>query len=616
MPRHKNFGAVPNELGTHFLVWALGRNQVQVEVEGKDPILLNDLGDGYFGCLAEGVGKGARYKFRLDGGNPEPDLASRWQPDGNDGPSVVVSSDFHWTDGQWGGVPNGNQVIYELHIGTFTGEGTWLAAATRLEHLKSLGVTVIQVMPVGTFSGAFGWGYDTTLPYAPFTPYGTVDAMRAFIDAAHGVGLGVILDVVYNHVGLGDHYRAYSDHYLTSRHENEWGAGFNFDGEDARAVRDFIIENAVYWIRDFHLDGLRVDAVQAMFDNSDRHILAELTEAVREAARPRSAYIVVENQPQERRMIESPGIGGFGVDAMYSDDFQHTVRVATTGHDDFYYRDYRGTPQELVSALKYGFLYQGQRSDARDKAYGTYNLDTPSRHFVHFLENHDQVANSPRGLRLSSLVSPARLRAITGLLLLGPQTPCLFQGQEFGSTRPFYYFFGIEVEHAQAVADGRRASLSHFPGVADPAMSARLADPADPETFAQSKLDWSEAARHQGLVSLHRDLLRLRRTDPSFSHETERRVDGAVLGDSALLLRYLTPEPAGHRLILFNLGRDLPMAITAEPLLAPPDGHVWSLAWSSEHPDYDGAGRRFVDPEHFWVLPSDCTLMLRSEARQ
>jgi maltooligosyltrehalose trehalohydrolase len=512
-------------------------------------------------------------------------------------------------------VPNGNQVIYELHIGTFTGEGTWLAAATKLEHLKTLGVTVIQLMPVGTFSGAFGWGYDTTLAYAPFAPYGTVDEMRAFIDAAHGVGLGVILDVVYNHVGLGDHYRAYSDHYLTSRHENEWGAGFNFDGEGARAVRDFIIANAVYWISDFHLDGLRVDAVQAMFDGSDRHILAELTEAVREAARPRSAYIVVENQPQERRMIETPGIGGFGVDAMYSDDFQHTVRVATTGHDDFYYRDYRGTPQELVSALKYGFLYQGQRSDARDKAYGTYNLETPSRHFVHFLENHDQVANSPRGLRLSSLVSPARLRAITGLLLLGPQTPCLFQGQEFGSTRPFYYFFGIEGEHAQAVADGRRASLSHFSGVADPAMLARLADPADPATFAQSKLDWGEAARHQALVALHRDLLTLRRTDPSFSHQTERRVDGAVLGDSALLLRYLTPEPAGHRLILFNLGRDLPMAVTAEPLLAPPDGYVWSLAWSSEHPDYDGAGRRFVDPEHFWVLSSVCTLVLRSEAR-
>lgn len=616
MSLRRNFGAIPNEQGTHFLLWALGRARAEVEIEGKGLLKLDDLGDGYFGSLIGGVGNGARYTFRLDGGDPVPDLASRFQPDGNDGPSVVVSSSFAWTDRYWAGVSNGDQVIYELHVGTFTNEGTWLAAATKLEHLKNLGITVIQLMPVGTFSGAFGWGYDTTLPFAPFAPYGTIDEMRAFIDAAHSVGVGVILDVVYNHVGLGDHYRAYSDYYFTSRYENEWGASFNFDGEGARAVRDFIIDNAVYWIRDFHLDGLRIDAVQAMFDSSERHILAELTEAVREAAKPRSAYVVVENQPQERRMIESPDIGGFGVDAMYSDDFQHTLRVATTGHDDFYYRDYRGTPQELVSALKYGFLYQGQRSDARDKAYGTYNLETPPRHFVHFLENHDQVANSPRGLRLSSLLSPARLRAITGILLLGPQTPCLFQGQEFGSTRPFYYFFGIEGEHGKAVAAGRRTSLKYFPGVADPAMLERLADPADPATFAQSKLDWAEAERRQGLLTLHRDLLKLRRSDPVFSQETERRIDGAVLGDGALLLRYMTPDPAGHRLILFNLGRDLPMAVTAEPLLAPPDGSVWSLTWSSEHPDYDGAGRRPVDPEHFWILPSDCTLMLRSEARK
>jgi maltooligosyltrehalose trehalohydrolase len=440
--------------------------------------------------------------------------------------------------------------------------------------------------------------------------------MRAFIDTAHGVGMGVILDVVYNHVGLGDHYRAYSDFYFTDRYENEWGASFNLDGDGSPAVRDFIIGNATYWVREFHLDGLRVDAVQAMFDSSEQHILAELTVAVRDAARPRSVFVVVENQPQQRQMIEAPEQGGFGVDAMYSDDFQHTLRVAVTGHDDFYYRDYRGAPQELVSALKYGFLYQGQRSDARDKAYGTYNLETPPRHFIHFIENHDQVANSPRGLRLSSLVSPARLRATTALLLLGPQTPCLFQGQEFGSTHPFFYFFGTEEHHAEAVADGRKASLKHFPGVADPVMLERLADPADPATFEQSKLDWAEAERHWGLLTLHRDLLTLRRTDPSFSQGTERRVDGAVIGEHASLLRYLTPDPMGHRLILFNLGRDLPMSVMAEPLLAPPDGHFWSLAWSSEHPDYGGAGRRPVDPEHFWILPSDCTIVLRSEARK
>lgn len=572
-------------------------------------------GNGYFSAGVPGVGAGDRYWFHVDGGPRLPDLASRCQPDGNDGPSVVVGDDFAWRDANWIGPGHRDQVLYELHIGAFTPEGTWRSAATKLGALKDIGVTILQVMPVGTFAGSFGWGYDTTLPYAPFASYGSPDDMRAFVDAAHAHGIGVILDVVYNHVGLGDYYRAYSDHYFTTRYENEWGASFNYDGEGSSAVRDFIIGNAVYWIADFHLDGLRIDAAQAMFDASDEHIIAEITRATRAAAAPRRVYIVVENQPQEHRMIDDRERGGYGVDAMVSDDFQHAVRVAVTGHNDFYYRDYLGTPQELVSALKYGFLYQGQRSDMRDKAYGTYNLATPSEHFVHFLENHDQVANSARGFRLSTLASPARLRAVTSLLLLGPQTPCLFQGQEFGATNPFLYFFGVDGDHARAVAEGRRQSLTNFPSVADPQMQARLPDPSDLATFQRSKLDWDEANRHAGILALHRDLLRMRREDPAFSQASERRIDGAVIGDGALLVRYVTPDPAGHRLLLLNLGRDLQIGVVAEPLLAPTDGHRWRVAWSSEHPDYDGAGRRPIDPDQFWILPGDCALVLASEPR-
>ncbi len=608
----KRFGAVPGEAGTQFLVWAAGREGAVVEIEERGAVELPALGEGYFGALVGGVGAGARYKVRFDGGQAVPDLASRWQPEGNDGPSVVVASDYAWTDGDWAGVKRRDAVVYELHIGTFTEDGTWAGALNKLVALKALGVSVVQLMPVGTFKGAFGWGYDTTLPYAPFAPYGTPDEMRGFVDAAHGLGIGVILDVVYNHVGLGDHFRAYSDQFFTEAYENEWGASFNFDGEGARAVRDFIIGNAVYWVKEFHLDGLRIDAAQAMFDGSETHIIAELAEAVRAAAAPREAYIVVENQPQEHLMIDPADAGGHGLDAMYSDDFQHAARVAMTGHDEFYYRDYRGTPQELVSALKYGFLYQGQRSDMRDTAYGTYNLDTAPEHFLHFLENHDQVANSARGFRLSALVSPARLRAVTALWLLGPQTPVLFQGQEFGSTRPFQYFFGIDGDEAKAVAKGRLESLKNFPGVTDPAMLERMPDPADPETFLRSKLDWGEAEKHAGILALHRDLLALRRSDPAFSQETARRVDGAVIGDAALVMRYFT-EDAGHRLVLLNLGRDLQMSVMAEPLLAPPRGRKWVLQWSSEHPDYDGAGRRPVEPEKFWILPGDCAVVLTSE---
>jgi maltooligosyltrehalose trehalohydrolase len=615
MFRPDALGAVPFGGGTRFSLWALGHDAAAVEIEGVGTFDLDPVGDGYFSAEIPNVGVGARYWFRIDNGPRVPDLASRCQPEGNDGPSVVVGNDFAWSDAGWGGVERRNQVLYELHIGAFTRQGTWRAAASRLTALRELGVTIVQVMPVGTFKGQFGWGYDTTLPYAPFAPYGAPDDMRAFVDAAHACGIGVILDVVYNHVGIGDHYRAYSEHYFTTRYENEWGASFNFDGEGSRAVRDFVTGNAVYWIRDFHLDGLRIDAAQAMFDASEEHILAEITRSVRAAAGGRATYVVVENQPQEHRMIDPPERGGHGMDAMVSDDFQHAVRVAATGHNDFYYRDYLGTPQELVSAVKYGFLYQGQRSDMRDKAYGTYNLATPPEHFVHFLENHDQVANSARGFRLSSLMSPARLRAVTSLLLLGPQTPCLFQGQEFGATNPFLYFFGVSGDDARAVAEGRRKSLTNFPGVADPVMQERLPNPADPATFEGSKLDWAEAERHAGILALHRDLLRMRREDPAFSQASERRIDGAVIGEAAVLIRYFTPDPGGHRLLLLNLGRDLQIGVIAEPLLAPADGHRWQVAWSSEHPDYDGAGRRPIDPEKFWILPSDCALVLRSEPR-
>lgn len=615
MSNPKIFGATLTDAGTQFVLWAPDKNRAFVEIEGVGSFPLSADDDGYFYAAVSDIGVGARYKFRLDDGPAMPDLASRWQPDGSDGHSVVVSEKFDWTDTGWTGPATQDQVIYELHVGTFTSGGTWNAAREKLQHLKDLGVTVIQVMPIGCFKGTFGWGYDTTLPYAPYAPYGTPDEVRAFIDAAHGFGIGVILDVVYNHAGMGDYYHAYSEHFFTQSHGNEWGSGFNYDGENSRGVRDFMIGNAAYWVRAFHFDGLRIDAAQAMFDDSETHIIAELAEAVREAAKPRRAYIVVENQPQERQMIANPEEGGYGLDGMYSDDFQHAVRVAATGHNDFYYRDYLGTPQEIVSALKYGFLYQGQRSDMRDKAYGTYNLDTPAEHFVHFLENHDQVANSAKGWRLAKLMSPARLRAITPLLLLGPQTPCLFQGQEFGSSKPFLYFAGRTGEEAEAVAEGRKKGLMDFPSVPDPEMLANLARPDDPATFEISKLDWSELSSNSDLMALHRDLLVLRKSQPGFSQKSARRIDGAVIGEGAFVLRFLLADPSQHRLLLCNLGRDLHMAVTPEPLLAPPDGHRWVLEWSSEHPKYGGAGRRPVEPEKFWILPSNCTLVLRAETR-
>jgi maltooligosyltrehalose trehalohydrolase len=605
-------GAKPIEDGTCFGLWALGKNSAAVEIEGFGRHQLEPIGDGYFTLDLAGVAPGARYRFSLDDGPLLPDLASRWQPDGSDGPSVVVGEQFAWTDADWQGPTNTDQVIYELHIGTFTQDGTWEAATERLQWLAELGVTIIQIMPIGSFKGKFGWGYDTTLPYAPFAPYGSPNAMRGFVDRAHELGIGVILDVVYNHVGAGEHFSSYSEYYFSKNHTSEWGPSFNFDGEASEPVRDFVIGNVTYWIGAFHLDGLRIDAAQELVDKSSEHILSAIVQAARKAGGKRNTYVIVENQPQERQMIEPVDGGGYGLDAMYNDDFQHAVRVAATGRNDFYYRDYLGTPQEIVSSLKYGFLYHGQRSAMRDKPYGTYNFDTPPQHFVHFLENHDQVANSAKGFRLTTLMCQARLRAITSLLLLGPQTPCLFQGQEFGSSKPFMYFLGLDGEEGKIVAEGRKSTLTQFPSVADPEMQSRLASPSDPATFASSKLNWDEAEAHGGLVRLHRDLLQLRRTDASFSQSTSRRVDGAVLGEAALLLRYITPDAAGHRVLLLNLGRDLQFGVIAEPLLAPAPGQRWHLAWSSEHPKYDGAGRVAFDPDSDWVLPSDCALLLAS----
>ena len=601
--------------GVQFRVWAPDATAASVSILGGAEVVLVPRGEGFFEEFVPGIVCGQRYAFRLDGGPPLPDLSSRWQPEGSDGVSEVRSSAYAWTDQDWLGPSYLDPVIYELHVGTFTQEGTWSAARDRLNHLQALGITIIHLMPVATFQGQFGWGYDTTLPYAPHASYGTPDEMRSFVDRAHGLGIGVILDVVYNHVGMGSYFDAYSPYYLTDRHSTEWGKTFNFDGEHSGPVREFITGNAAYWIGDFHLDGLRLDATQALFDISETHIIADIAAAARAAAGERSIYILAENQPQDKKLITRAAMGGYGLDALASDDFQHAVRVAATGHNDFYYRDYLGTPQELVSALKYGFLYQGQRSDMRNAVYGTDNLDTPANQIVHFLENHDQVANSAQGLRLSGLMSQSRLRAITALLLLGPQTPCLFQGQEFCATNPFLHFLGVTGDAARAVREGRMESLRNFPSVADPAMLECLPDPADSAAFAASKLDWAEAHSHSRMLSLHCDLIRIRRHSPAFSQRSRRQVDGAVVGDGALLMRYRTERTSEQKLLLCNLKRDLNIGVLAEPLLAPPGGRRWVIEWSSEHPDYGGAGRRPFDTDQFSILPADTAIVLTSEAR-
>lgn len=598
--------------GVHFRVWApKARDPMLLIDETEQPLIAEP--NGYFSTHVSWATAGARYGYRLDRRDTVmPDPASRFQPEGPSGLSSVIDpSSYTWRDADWKGVSLDRRVVIELHVGTFTPQGTYAAAAEKLPLLADLGITLIEMMPVAEFPGRFGWGYDGVLLFAPTRLYGTPDELRAFIDRAHGLGIGVILDVVYNHLGPADnHLPQFSDCYFTDRYPNEWGDALNFDGPDSAPVREFVCENAACWIREYHFDGLRLDATQQIFDSSSEHIVAEVTRRARQAAGERSIAVIAECETQEARLVRSPGLGGYGVDAIWNEDFHHAARVALTGRREAYYSDYAGSAQELLACAKHGFLYQGQRSNWQGKRRGTAALDLHPAGRVCYLENHDQVANSTGGKRLVDFTDRGRLRAATALLLLGPGVPMLFQGQEFASSRPFLYFADHEGELAAAVAKGRREFLLQFPSVA----SLELDAPHDPRTFRRCALDWSERERNGWAVALHRDLIALKRHDPVLSRHGSDGLDGAVLGDEAFLLRFFSVA-CGERLLIVNLGRDLSLRIAPEPLLAPPPGASWRMLWSSEDAAYGGDGARQPEAEDgCWHIQGHAAVLLTSEA--
>src|SRR5438105_15098102 len=435
---------------THFRVWAPKAREIDVVLEdgtSSEPIFypLTPEADGYFSG-AVNVGAGSRYRFRVNGGeNFYPDPASRFQPEGPHGPSCVVDArQFRWADTTWPGVKLKGQIIYEMHIGTFTNEGTWRAAAEQLAELAQIGITAVEMMPVADFPGEFGWGYDGVNLFAPSHLYGTPDDLRAFIDRAHALGVGVILDVVYNHFGPdGNYLGVYSNDYLTRENENDWGDSINFDGPNSGPVREFFISNGRYWIDEFHFDGFRFDATQSIFDKSDEYIIGAVGRAARKAAGKRSIILVAENERQETKLIQPRGQGGDDLNGLLNDDFHHSAVVALTGLREAYYTDYLGSPQEFISAAKYGYLFQGQPYSWQEAPRGTPTFGAPPEAFVAFIENHDQVSNTAAGQRLRFETSPGRYRAMTALLLLGPWTPLLFQGQEFGASTPFIFFTDV-----------------------------------------------------------------------------------------------------------------------------------------------------------------------------
>jgi maltooligosyltrehalose trehalohydrolase len=601
-----------NPHSTHIRVWAPRRSRVEAVVSNGRGVALQPESAGYFSGTIEAAA-GDRYQFKLDDDQKlYPDPASRFQPEGPHGPSEIVDpTAFRWTDHAWQGVPPERQVIYELHLGTFTREGTWTAAARELRELARIGITLLELMPVAEFDGKFGWGYDGVDLFAPSHRYGTPEDFRRFVDEAHAAGVAVILDVVYNHLGpSGNYLREFSTEYFTNRYENEWGDAINYDGLDSGPVREFVIANAGYWIDEFHLDGLRLDATQSIIDLSATHVLAEIGVRARAAAGTRPITIVAENEPQQTRLVRPLAEGGYGLDTLWNDDFHHSAMVALTGRAEAYYTDTSGLPQEFVSAAKYGYLFQGQHYDWQRAPRGTPAWGLPRSAFVVFTQNHDQVANSATGKRGHELTSAGRWRAMTALLLLSPSTPMLFQGQEFSASTPFLYFADFDDALNEAVQSGRAEFLRQFPSIVDPEIQARLAPPGRRETFERCILDFAERRSHADAYALHEDLLRLRRDEPVFSAAPFGGIDGAVLSDAAFALRYFTPDHRDDRVLVVNLGAELVKGSFAEPLLAPPPDRDWEPGWSSERPAYGGAGTPDIFPDGCWRIPAECALWL------
>ncbi|HEX4334204.1 MAG TPA: malto-oligosyltrehalose trehalohydrolase [Usitatibacter sp.] len=513
------FGAEMAGGGARFRLWAPASPEVRLEIGRENPRLvpMQAQAQGWHGVRVEGLPAGTAYAFRLPDGSRVPDPASRSNPWDVSEPSALVDPRaFEWTDDAWQGRPWREAVVCEVHIGTFTPGGTFAAATARLDHLAACGVTAVEILPVADFAGRRGWGYDGVLLFAPDASYGTPDDMKRFVVEAHRRGLMVLLDCVYNHFGPeGNYLHSYAPQFFNAAHQTPWGAAINFDAEGSRAVRDFFVHNALYWIEEFHLDGLRLDAIHAIADDSPTHIVEEIARAI--AAGPghgRHVHLVLENDRNEARLLDASG-GRPHATAQWNDDWHHAAHVLVTGERDGYYRDYAKEPAaRLARALAEGFAYQGEPSEHRNgEERGEPSAHLPPTAFVAFLQNHDQVGNRAMGERIACLAAPEALRLAQATLLLAPSIPMLFMGEEYGATTPFLYFCDFKGELADAVREGRRREFAAFPRFADPAVRNRIPDPNAEATFLASKLRWEdlEDETHAQWLARTRSLLEIRR---------------------------------------------------------------------------------------------------------
>jgi malto-oligosyltrehalose trehalohydrolase len=549
------FGAhVLADGSVRFRLWAPACHAVSVEVEGRAmPLSMQSLDGGWHELVTDGAGAHSRYRFVLPDGLRVPDPASRYQPDDVHGASQVIDpAEYRWSETEWRGTPWHEMVIYELHVGAFTPEGTFAAAIGKLDHLVELGVTAIELMPIGDFPGRWNWGYDGALLYAPDASYGRPDDLKALVDAAHARGLSVLLDVVYNHYGPdGNYLGAYAPRFFTERHQTPWGAAVNYDGEDSAPVREFVIHNALYWCEEFRLDGLRLDAVHAIVDDSAQHLLEALAERVRDAIADRHVHLVLENEHNAaRRLRRGADRKPLWYSAQWNDDVHHVLHTAATGEQNGYYCDFVGNTRKLGRALAEGFAFQGETMQCTGRARGEPSAHLPPDAFVAFIQNHDQIGNRALGERIAALTREAALRAVAAVYLLLPQIPMLFMGEEWNAREPFPFFCDFPGELGEAVRTGRREEFAAFPEFKDPVKRAAIPDPQAESTYRSAKLDWSALARepHAQWLSWYRSVLAVRAAQivPRLSAiACGGRYD--VLGENAVRVEW---DAGGEKLVL------------------------------------------------------------------
>jgi maltooligosyltrehalose trehalohydrolase len=542
------FGGIWRQGRAHFRVWAPQAKRVRLKLEDhamhSDPLPMQEDGEGFFSIELDGVRPGSLYRYQMDEHDPWPDPASRCQPQGVHGPSQLVDPlSFVWSDAAWQGVARENLVLYELHVGTFTPEGTFAAAAEKLPYLRDLGITAVELMPVADFPGTRNWGYDGVALFAPAHSYGSPDDLRKFVKTAHQLGLAVHLDVVYNHLGPdGAYIAAFSPLVFSQHHRSPWGAGLNFDEPGSGVLRRFFIENALHWIHEYHFDGLRLDATHSMVDDSPKHFLAELSQSVKQSmeGEKRCVLVIAEDDRNLARIATPYSKGGWGLDGIWADDLHHQTHVCLTGQRDGYFADFNGTVADIATTVCKGWFYCGQYAEYFGKDRGTDPCVLAPAAFVVCLQNHDQIGNRAMGERLNQLVDLASYRAASVLLLLVSETPLLFMGQEWASSSPFQYFTDHNPELGRKVTEGRRCEFARFASFSDPAARERIPDPQDPATFARSKLKWDEvgAVPHAGMLRMYQALLRLRSQHAAMKDYCRSGFEvSTVEEDNLLLLR-------------------------------------------------------------------------------